>query len=389
MQVLSDDDNDTELDPARKRLVDSSWEFDPRQAPARPRRRWLSGILVMVALVTSGAAIAGVRVNPFAAAPTGVAGVSQVMGAIPYWDQSDALASLRANPGAVGVASPWSYAADSDGSVILQPHLTAAHERDLTKQLKALGVQVVPTIANTKNGLWDTNVVTGLIADPALRRTHVQAITALVIDNDYDGIQIDYENLGAAQRNDFIQFLTDLAESLHSKDKQLWVTVHPKETDAGYDQRNRAQDYTRIGEIADKVTLMAYDWHWETSPPGPVAPYPWVERVVAFAVTEIPREKLMLGLGLFGYDWGTGTAASLTWGQVGDQARQHPADELWDVASQSPHLTYQLDGVTHQVWYENARSIDLKASLAKKYGLGGLALWRLGREDPSIWRLSN
>lgn len=310
-----------------------------------------------------------------------------VMGAIPSWDQGDAMTTLKANPGRVSVASPWSYEVAPDGSVRLQPPLTVESERELTRELRRLDLRIVPSIANTQDGSWNEAVISRVLADPDRRARHVRAVTALVSSNDFDGIQVDYENLGAAQRDDFTATMADLARALHADRRTLWITLHPKENDAGYDARNTSQDFAELGRIADRVMLMAYDWHWETGPSGPIAPYGWVDRVVRYTVSQVPPQKVVLGLGLFGYDWGGESTLSLTWGQIVERADQRSADEQWDVASQSPHLTYTQDGLTHQVWYENARSIDLKISVAKRYRLGGVALWRLGREDPAIWRL--
>jgi len=161
--------------------------------------------------------------------------------------------------------------------------------------------------------------------------------------------------------------------------------VHVKEDDAGYDARNKSQDYAAIGKAADLVCLMAYDWHWSTGPSGPIAPYDWVERVIKYSITQIPAHKLLLGVGLFGYDWVGTTATNLTWRQVITLAAQDQVDEAWDVGAQSPHFSYTVNGVQHDVWYENGRSAAAKFDLAKQYGLGGVELWRLGGEDPAIW----
>lgn len=312
--------------------------------------------------------------------------VPVVVGAVPYWDEPDARTSIQTQGSALTVASPWIYAAAADGSVQPQPGVDATAERSQAAWLHGRGLKVVPTVADTTQGLWDPTTVSALIADPARRAAHVQALVDLATTEGYDGIQIDYEDLTATDRDAFSAFVGELGRALHTAGKLLYVTVHAKEDDAGYDDRNKAQDYAAIGAAADMVCIMAYDWHWGTSAPGAIAPYDWVQRVIAYAVTQIPPGKVILGVGLFGYDWVGSQAASLTWDQVIATAHQHAIAEQWDVGSQSPFFDYtDASGQQHEVWYENARSVDARFDLARRAQIGGIELWRLGGEDPGIW----
>ncbi|HEY4991936.1 MAG TPA: glycosyl hydrolase family 18 protein [Nakamurella sp.] len=341
------------------------------------------GVLVTVLI---GLTVTG-SVSPEPAGSTPAAGdqIPLVVGAVPYWDEQEARDTLETHSDQIDVASPWSYAVTADGSVQLQPDLQPASEQALTARLHELGIKVIPTVANTTAGLWNSATVSKVINDPALRRVHIQSIVSLIESAGFDGIQIDYEELAADDRASFSAFVTDLAEAVHQVAKVLYVTVHVKEDDAGYDARNRSQDYAAIGKAADKVCLMAYDWHWSTGPSGPIAPYDWVQRVLTYSVTQIPADKILLGVGLFGYDWVGTTATSLTWRQVVALAGQYRVDEAWDVGAQSPHFSYTVQGVNHEVWYENSRSAAAKFDLARDYRLGGVELWRLGGEDPAVW----
>jgi len=225
-----------------------------------------------------------------------------------------------------------------------------------------------------------------VINDPALRTAHIAAIVELVTANGYDGIQIDYEDLAAADRAAFSAFVGELGGALHGIGKLLYVTVHAKTDDDGYDPRNQAQDYAAIGAAADMVFVMTYDWHWETSSSGPIAPYGWMDQVVQYAVTQIPSGKVILGVGLYGYDWAGDEGVPVTWSQVQALAERYQVPKQWDEASASPHLSYTGDdGRTHEVWYEDDRSVQAKFDLARRHRLGGIGLWRLGGEDPGIW----
>jgi spore germination protein YaaH len=274
----------------------------------------LVGALVTVLVLLT---VAAARATPGDAAPgsAGAAGyeIPVVVGAVPYWDEEEARRTIETHYDQLDVASPWSYAVAADGKVELQPDLDAAGEAALAARLHELGVKVIPSIANTAAGLWDVTTISQVINNEGLRHSHVQSIVKLIQDNGLDGIQIDYEDLPAEDRDEFSAFVTELGAAVHGINKLLYVTVHVKEDDAGYDARNKAQDYAAIGKAADLVCLMAYDWHWSTGPSGPIAPYDWVERVVRYSVTQIPADKIMLGVGLFGYDWVGTSATNLTW----------------------------------------------------------------------------
>ncbi|RDI21816.1 glycosyl hydrolase family 18 (putative chitinase) [Rhodococcus sp. AG1013] len=310
-----------------------------------------------------------------------------VIGAIPYWDRSAALTSMRTYARYIDVASPWSYSVSADGTPTVAEGTSPDADSELGTHSGDSSIRTIPTITNTTDGRWDRETIAKVLLDPALRRAHVEALTGLVEEYGFDGVQIDYENLSAADRDSFSTFVRELGDALHRIDRVLYVAVHAKPNDTGYGPHNEAQDYAAIAAGADRVIVMAYDRHWATSTAGPIAPYDWVEEVIRYAVTRIPREKLVLGVGLYGYDWVGSAATPLTWAEVMSVAEVHRSPMHWDETSLSTHFTYVVDGITHEVWFENARSVEAKSALARRHGLASIALWRLGGEDPSIWRL--
>jgi spore germination protein len=207
-----------------------------------------------------------------------------------------------------------------------------------------------------------------------------------VTRQDYAGVDLDFEGLHAADRQAFSTFVTDLAAALHARGKILSVAVFAKTTDTGYGGQNVAQDYAAIGRAADQVRLMAYDYHWNTSPPGPIAPVGWVRDVLAYAKTQIPLSKIILGIPLYGYDWVGNKASDLTWQQAVQLAEAHGAVVHHDPASQSPWFSYtDSAGRAHQVWFEDPQSSAAKFAVAKEEGVGGVFLWMYGDEAPGTW----
>jgi spore germination protein YaaH len=215
----------------------------------------------------------------------------------------------------------------------------------------------------------------------------VARIRELVRKHGFDGIDVDYEHLVAADRPFFTAFVTELAAGLHADRKLLSVTLHPKSAEPGPQPKNQAQDYAAIGRVADEVRVMMYDYHWDTSAAGAVAPIAWVRKVMTWAATQVPRHKLVLGVATYGYDWVGKSGTSLMWVDVVRRARARGVAERYDTTAQAPWFSY-VDGrgATHTVWYENARSIAAKRAVMRELGLGGMHYWRLGGEDPAVWR---
>ena len=329
------------------------------------------------------AALAAVAVSAHSATP---ARMEIAVASLPYWSFSNGTDTVLANRQDFNEVSPFIYGLSASGQIDVQyppsqPQVTADIGR-----LRRAGLRIVPTIANMTNGGWSYQPVARMLHTPALMSSQIASIVSLADQQDYAGIDIDYEGLHAGDRQAFSTFITRLAAALHAHGKILSVAVFAKTSDAGYGGQNVAQDYAAIGRAADQVRLMAYDYHWSNSPPGPIAPVNWVRSVLAYARTQIPSSKLVLGVPLYGYNWVGDHATGLTEQQAGQLAAQHQVTVHYDSASQSPWFSYtDSSGHTHEVWFEDPRSSAAKFALAKQAGLGGIFLWMFGNEAPGTW----
>jgi len=306
---------------------------------------------------------------------------------MPFWNIGYSTSVVLANRSDFGEASPWMYGLADDGQIVTQydPGQSAAIARDLSR-LRANGLRIVPTIANVTGGAWSYQAVARMLHSPALMAEHVAAIVALVVSCGYTGIDIDYEDLLATDRRAFTLFVTRLAAALQARGKILSVALFAKTTDAGYAPRNVAQDYAAIGRVADQVRLMAYDYHWATSAPGPIAPAGWVSDVLGYAQTQIPAARIVLGVPLYGYDWSGGHGTGLSWLQATRLATRYHATAHYDTAAQAPWFGYtDGSGAAHTVWFENAESSAAKFALAQRAGIAGVYLWMYGSEDTGTW----
>jgi spore germination protein YaaH len=350
--------------------------------------RWLLACvpLVTVPLVTVALVVVW-HDGPGPAAMTVTEPAAPVVASMPYWAMAEDTAAVLDHRSAFTEASPWMYGLDASGNVVPQYSRTdGGTMATALAELRSAGLRLVPTLANVVDGAFAYQPVADVLHDPGRRSRHVADIVALVTREDYAGIDVDYEDLRAGDRQVFTDFVTELAAALHGRGKTLSVAVFAKADDAGYDERNQAQDYAAIGRVADQVRLMGYDYHWETSPPGPIAPADWIDAVLRYAVTTIPRHRIVLGVPVYGYDWIGSAGTPVTEAQAEGLASQYRAAVRWDGTAQAPWFTYtDGSGRGHEVWFENARSTAGKLALARRNGVAGVFLWLNGPPDDSTW----
>lgn len=350
--------------------------------PRRHRPSRLAGA-TWLAVVLAGAVAAAVSLAPFSApAPPARA----VVASLPFWDIGNGTATVLAHRQDFTEVSPFIYGLASSGRIEPQygPSLAGAVTTAITR-LREARLPVVPTLANITAGKWSYAPVARMLHDPALARQQISAIVALVRAHHYAGIDIDYENLHATDRQAFTTFITGLAAALHAHGKILSVAVFGKTSNAGYGGDNLAQNYAALGRAADQVRIMAYNYHWATSAAGPVAPIGWVRAVLRYARTQIAASKIILGVPMYGYDWSGGRGAALSWLRAFQLATKYHATPHYDAAAQEPWFSYTAGGHKHVVWFENQASSRAKFEAASGSGAGGVFLWMFGYEDGSTW----
>jgi spore germination protein YaaH len=226
-------------------------------------------------------------------------------------------------------------------------------------------------------------MIAGLLSDPGRAQAHRGALVQAAVDNGWDGLDIDYEDLPPTAGPALTDFLAALRDDLHAHGLELTVAVPARSSDG--DAWALAYSYQLIGRIADEVRVMTYDHSWSGSAAGPVAPLPWVRDVVAYAVERVPREKLMLGLATYGYDWAGDSGTDVAASDAVALAEQVGAEPRWDGAAAARTFSYERDGQQHTVWYEDGRALAAKQQIAIDEGLRGVAIWALGGEDPKVW----
>lgn len=296
-------------------------------------------------------------------------------------DLEDARRSFQENADVFTSLSPFWYSAQGDGSIEKKGNII---DEDTARISQENGVSIIPTITNNFD---QDDKLTELLKNSDATNRHIDNIVNEVLANDYDGIDIDYENLGKEVKDNFTYFIKDLAGKLHENNKQLSVTVQAKNSDSNFWDGAGAVNFKKIGTDVDQFRVMTYDYSRLNTDPGPISPLYWFEEVLQYAKTKVPAEKIMAGIPTYAYQWCTSDtegceSKGLTWDGVQNIISRYDPVLEWNETAQSPWFLYVDDNNnTKIVYYENHQSIEKKLEKVKELEIGGIAIWRLGSED--------
>lgn len=232
---------------------------------------------------------------------------------------------------------------------------------------------------------FDRKVSHAILTKKKSRKTMINQTMKLLKTNKYKGVQLDIENIQPQDRTSYTQFIKEFSKTMKNSHYEFSVAVPAKTADSPKNSWDYAYDYKSIAPYIDYAVIMAYDEHYIGSEPGPVASINWVTKVVNYTKSVIPASKILLGVPSYGYDFGVETTSE-GYDDIMDRASKYKARVQFDSTSKTPFIKY-TDGnnIKHQIWFENAKSIQYKLQLVKKYNLKGIAIWRIGIEDPAIW----
>ena len=280
-------------------------------------------------------------------------------------------------PEGVNVISPcWFHIINEQGEV------TSIAERSYVRQARQSGMKIWPLVTNS----FEPQMTARLLKSPEGRQKAAANLVRLAKVYELDGINIDFEMVPATDRDKLTLFMKELSAQLKPQGYFVTLDVFPKQNesnDVAY-----AYDYGALSKYVDKIMVMTYDQHGAWSGPGPIADSKWVEKNLLYALTHIPKEKLYLGIAAYGYDWSVKGVESLAYDQAMALAKRYQAAVQWDESAQTPHFRYTDEqGIAHQVWFENSESLKSKLDIVNRYDIAGIAIWKLGEEDPAYWQV--
>jgi spore germination protein len=232
-----------------------------------------------------------------------------------------------------------------------------------------------------------------LLNDIAIQDKFLDNIVATAHRYGFKDIHFDFEYLRPADREAYNRFLRKAKNRFSREGWFMSTALAPKTSATQKGKWYEGHDYKAHGQISDFVVIMTYEWGYSGGPAMAVSPIDQVKRVLDYAVTEMPSNKILMGQNLYGYDWTLpftpGTVAKAVSPQQAIQlAAQHNVPIEYDTKAQAPHFRYRAgDGKQHEVWFEDARSIQAKFNLIKTMNLRGMSYWKLGLAFPQNWLL--
>lgn len=280
----------------------------------------------------------------------------------------------------LNMVSVFSYSFDTNGNI----KLADEEQKNTVEYAKGKNIIPLAVIHNINNGQFDQEILHDVLVNEQARQNLINNIVIMLAQHGYSGVNIDFENIKRSDKDYYTTFISELKGTLTKYGYLTTVSVAAKTSDVYTSSWNYAFDYKRLGELADYVMIMAYDEHYKSSMPGPIASINWVRDILDYAQKQIPTQKIILGLALYGYDWQNSTGQAVPAKNVANLAKNNNVNIKWDENSKTPYFSYIKGNVYHEVWYENEESLKLKINLAKQYNLGGVGFWRLGLEEQGV-----
>ncbi|HYH04182.1 MAG TPA: glycosyl hydrolase family 18 protein, partial [Bacillota bacterium] len=261
--------------------------------------------------------------------------------------------------------------------------------------LKRFQIRPMPVLTNWSPNIgFDADLARTLLGNDTIRQQVIANTLSLLRQYGMAGVNVDFENMYPEDRPLYTNFIQELAAALRPQGFLTTIAVAPKYADLPNAPWVGAFDYAALGAAVDFIFLMTYEWGWVGGPPMAIAPLNQVRRVIQYAASLVPPNKLIQGVPLYAYNWvlpdtPQNQAAALTIPAVYDLAYRYGAVINYDPTAQSPWFRYTDEaGVQHEVWFEDARSVQAKYQLASEFNLRGVGFWGYVNEPygfPQNW----
>lgn len=333
-------------------------------------------------------------------------------GWLPDYSLSRNLPTVEGNLDLIRDVSPFWYGLVGENSIkdkyALGKYTTPKEQ--VIARLKSNNILLLPTITDDNGKL----VLANLLAKESSRNNIVQSLKSLVLRQNYDGIDLDFETFYTkdgrsswpALKPNWILFIQQLSAELRAQGKLLSVTTPPDFAKETKRAGNSVYSWAEIGPYIDRLRIMAYDF--STTSPGPIGPIEWTEDAVKYAVTQMPASKVFLGIPGYGRDWVTkvegtcpsafassvvvGAKAAVVMREALNLANINNSVPVYNAKHAESTFTYKktyMDPTnsaifctaSRTVWFPDEKSYEIRTNLVGKYRLGGIAVWTFGMEN--------
>ena len=294
---------------------------------------------------------------------------------------------LKTSLPVLGSGGVFSYGVTQDGNLI---ELNDAAAINMLLEANTSPIMVLTSI--TEKGNFDSNLASLLFNNIEIQNKVIENIIKTMGQKGYTGLDIDFEFVNANDKDAFVNFVKNTRLRLNQAGYSVNVDLAPKTSSTQSGTLYEGHDYKALGEAANTVLVMTYEWGYTYSAPMAVAPINQVRRVLEYAVSEISHQKMYMGIPNYGYDWKLPYEKGITKARlIGNEeaisiAAENNASIEFDDKSHTPYFTYRAtDGSEHEVWFEDIRSIKAKFELIEEFGLKGAGYWNLMRNFNQNW----
>ena len=285
--------------------------------------------------------------------------------------------------------TPFTYGFTPTGALVDLDDAT------LIRMAKAGGVAPLMHLSTlTEEGGFSNELAHIALTDQAVQDILIQNVRQNLDQKGYRGLDVDFEYVRPEDAEAYAAFIRHLSDTLNPLGYPVITALAPKTSATQRGLLYEGHNFRSIGAASNEVLLMTYEWGYTYGPPMAVAPLPNVRQVVEYALTEIPARKIWLGMPNYGYDWplpfvqGQTKAQSISPQLAVSRAWKYHAEIQYSERSQAPWYRYVDEtGREHEVWFEDARSVQAKLALIPEYGLLGAGYWNLMRPFPQNWRV--
>jgi len=306
-----------------------------------------------------------------------------------YESPEEAVQSIQEVGDSLTFLSPFAYKITEEGT------LTPLQDEEMIAAAREKNVVPMMAITNFTSTSAGSNLAHMILSNESLREKVIDEIIQVMNEKGYKGLNVDFENVLPEDRENYNAFLQLAVDRLHPLGHFVSTAVAPKVSGTQTGTLYEAHDYEAHGRIVDLVILMTYEWGYRFGPPQAISPLNEMRRVVEYALSVMPAEKIVLGFQIYARDWliphveGQG-AETFSSEEAINRAVTHGAVIQYDPVAQSPFFRYtDNQGQMHEVWFEDARSAQAKFDLIKEYNLRGVSYWALGYPFAQNWTLLN
>lgn len=287
--------------------------------------------------------------------------------------------------------SIFSYGFTTEGELVL-PQLPTEW---MIREAYTYGVRPILTLTPFgPDGRFNNYLIHAVLSEEAAKNALISNVRNAVEENGYQGVNIDFEFILAMDRDLFTAFVREMTYAIRELGYEVTVDLAPKTSDMQKGVLYEGKDYAALGQAADRTLIMTYEWGYTYGPAMAVAPINKVREVLDYAVTAIPREKISMGVPNYGYDWQLpyvrGESRAKTIGNIEalQLAAAYNSEIRFDETAKAPYFNYVDGTTTHEVWFEDPRSILAKYRLLREYRLYGFGCWQIMQLFRSMWILA-